>query len=347
MDARRLIGGALRRELTWQTSLAIVGTSLVHTPYYLDPRPIPILRAELKRQFRLVRFPPRSVASVRTVELRGGEASLPARLYYPAEPSQYQESGEVNNRHPVVVFFHGGGWVVGDPDTHDNLARHLCNEAAAIVVSVDYRLAPEHPFPAAVDDALVAMRSVAELAGSWGGDPTRISVAGDSAGGNLAAVVCRLCQKRAGPPIAAQVLFYPALDLASHETDSFRQFGEGYVLDRKLVDWFLANYIPNRASRGSSMASPLHWKSFAHLPPALIITAGCDVLRDEAQVFAEKLLDSGVPTELHEYPGVIHGFAAYDGWFPEAKQALVLAGSFLRRNFARVAVAAESNPEVP
>jgi acetyl esterase len=225
----------------------------------------------------------------RTVPGPAGE--IPVRVYTPKEGDP---------PYPVVVFFHGGGFVIGDLDTHDQVCRQLANGSRAMVIAVDYRLAPEHPWPAAPDDCLAATDWVLEHAAELGGDPSRVAVAGDSAGGNLAAVVAQARRER----LQAQVLIYPATDLSmSHP--SIIENGDGYLLTKEGMDWFMGHYAPDVED---ITCSPLANHELAGLPPTLIITAEYDPLRDEGEAYAEHLREAGVPVSLTRYDGMIHGF---------------------------------------
>jgi acetyl esterase len=223
---------------------------------------------------------------------------------------------------PALVYFHGGGWVVCDLDTHDNVCRTIARRAEAVVVAVDYRLAPEHKFPAAVDDSYAATLWVAANAGRLGIDPGRIAVGGDSAGGNLAAVVALKCRDHGGPAIALQVLVYPVMNLASFDTASYSEFAEGHNLTRSEMEWFRDCYLARPEDGFDPLASPLLAADLRGLPPALVITAECDVLRDEGEAYARRLEEAGVPVTSCRYPGVIHPFFSMPGVLPQARQAI-------------------------
>ncbi|HVZ24170.1 MAG TPA: alpha/beta hydrolase [Vicinamibacterales bacterium] len=235
---------------------------------------------------------------------------------------------------PLVLQFHGGGFVLCDLDTHDALARHYCRHADAIVVSVDYRLAPEHKFPAAVDDSYAALCWVAEHAGELGGDPTRIAVTGDSAGGNLAAVVCQLARDRRGPAVAFQALVYPNVELGAAEAEfpSRREFGGGeYFLSTRDMAWFTSLYLNDAATEvRDPRASPLRAADLRGLPPALVLTAGCDPLRDEGRAYADRLAAAGVPVEYRCYEGAIHVFLSFASVIPAGDEARSFVAGRLR-----------------
>lgn len=234
---------------------------------------------------------------------------------------------------PGLVFFHGGGWVVGSIASHDHLCRAVTDAAGLAVVSVDYRLAPEHPFPAAVDDAEAATAWVAANADALGIDPARLAVGGDSAGGNLAAVVARRARDRGGPRLAFQLLIYPITD-ADLDTPSYLENADGYLLTREAMAWYWDRYAPDPAARADPDASPLRAPSLAGLPPALVITAGFDPLRDEAEAYARRLRDAGVAVRLTRYPGMIHGFLRRHAFFDQGRAALSEVADALRSALA-------------
>jgi acetyl esterase len=206
-----------------------------------------------------------------------------------------------------LVYFHGGGWVIGSIATHDNLCRSIANAAGCVVISADYRLAPEHPFPAATQDAYAVTGWVAENARALGIEPGRIAVGGDSAGGNLAAVTALMARDRGGPKLALQILLYPITD---HDlnTSSYRDFADGPLLTRDAMAWFFKHYVPDGVLQDDPYISPLRANDLQHLPPALVITAECDPLCDEGNAYARRLESSGVPVKSICYPGMIHGF---------------------------------------
>lgn len=211
---------------------------------------------------------------------------------------------------PILVYYHGGGWVAGDLDTHDHLCRMLCAGSGCLVVSIDYRLAPEHRFPAAVDDSVAAYEWVVENASTLGGDPARIAVGGDSAGGNLSAVVCLVERDRGGRQPDFQLLIYPGTDMTMSQP-SVEENAEGYLLEKEQMVWFNDHYVPNPQDRSDPRASPLLADSHEGLAPALVISAEFDPLRDESTAYVEKLLAAGVPAQLSEYEGAIHAFVQF------------------------------------
>ena len=291
------------------------------------------MRASRHDSIGLVTGPPVKMAQVHDQQIPGPNAPLPIRIYTPVDSSSPL---------PIIVYYHGGGWVLGDLDSHDNLCRSLAAKTGALVVAVDYRLAPENIFPAALDDANDALRWVREHASALNGDPARIAVAGDSSGGNLAAAVSLLVRDQKRPNLAAQVLLYPAVDLSNLDRPSALQFADGYMLTRERMAWFIQQYVPDASLRRDPRVSPLLASNHGGLPPTLIITAEFDPLRDEGEAYARILDKAGVDTRVRRFDGVLHGFASMDRWLPEADQATDLIASFLKQQFA-VAAPASSN----
>lgn len=222
---------------------------------------------------------------------------------------------------PVVVYAHGGGWVSGDLDGYDQMCRILAMQGPFIVVSVDYRLAPEHPFPAAMDDVFAATCWAAEYATDIGGDPTRLAVMGSSAGGNLVAATTLRARDGGGPVIALQILVYPALD-PSMGTPSMTEFATGHVLEKDMVSWYWDQYVPDPRDRTLELAAPARAQVLVGLPPALVIMAECDPLRDEGENYAARLARAGVSVDVTRYPGQLHGFLGMLDVVEDARPAL-------------------------
>lgn len=254
----------------------------------------------------------------------GPAADIPIRIYTPVATS-----GAL----PVLVFFHGGGWVIGNIATHDKLCRTLANESCCVVVSVDYRLAPEAPFPAAVDDCYAALEWVEKNASEIGGDANRIAVGGDSAGGNLAAVMALKARNDKGPEIGFQLLIYPVTD-ARMNTKSYQDFAEGYLLEKRSMEWFFDQYAPEGLDRAQRYLSPLRAQRLKNLPPAYIITAGHDVLRDEGKAYADALKEAGCDVTYVNYEGMVHGFFNMQAVLDTAKTAIKDAARALEKAFA-------------
>jgi len=270
--------------------------------------------------------PPIAVQRVEDRTLPGLAAGVPVRLYWPRETKPGESL-------PIVVNFHGGGWVIGDLDTHDRIARYYCTHADAIVLNVDYRLAPEHKFPAAVDDAYLAVCWAAEHAAELGGDSSRIAVAGDSAGGNLATVVCQMSKANRGPQIVFQALAYPATDMdLTKGYPSRASFGGGeYFLSVREMEWFVAQYLSDvRKQVADPRASPLMSDDLAGLPPALVVTAGFDPLQDEGRAYADALSAAGVAVEYRCFPSTIHAFLSFAPIIPAGEEGLSFVASRLR-----------------
>jgi acetyl esterase len=220
---------------------------------------------------------------------------------------RYRPLGVEAGNLPTLIYYHGGGFVIGTIETHDSTCRRVANRSRCQVISIDYRLSPEHPFPAPIDDGIAAFRHVRDNAAAFGADAARLAVGGDSAGGTIAAVVCQAMRdaQEAGP--AFQMLIYPATD-SSRDTGSRRAFAEGYFLTKNLMDWFWDAYVPAGTDLTDLRLSPLLAKDFTGLPPAFVLTAGFDRLRDEGRAYADRLIDAGVKTTYVNYPGTIHGF---------------------------------------
>jgi len=220
---------------------------------------------------------------------------------------RYQPLGVSGGTLPTLIYYHGGGFVIGNIETHDSTCRRLANRSRCQVISIDYRLSPEHPFPAPIDDGIAAFRHIRDEAAAFGADAARLAVGGDSAGGAMAAVVCQAMRdaKEAGP--AFQMLIYPATD-SSKESASRQACAEGYFLTKGLMDWFWKAYVPAGTDLADLRLSPLLAKDFTGLPPAFVLTAGYDPLRDEGRAYADRLIDAGVKTTYVNYPGTIHGF---------------------------------------
>ncbi|MDE0037882.1 MAG: alpha/beta hydrolase [Gammaproteobacteria bacterium] len=248
---------------------------------------------------------------------------VPARVYRPHGDGPF----------PVAMMFHGGGWVIGDLETADSQSREVCRGADTVVVSVDYRLAPEHRFPAAAEDCYSATLWATEHAGVHDGDPGSLAVVGDSAGGNLAAVVAQMARDRGGPRIGFQLLVYPVTDGVNFDTASYRDNAEGFLLTAEAMHWFWDHYVPVPDHRRNPYASPLLASDLSALPPALIMTAEYDPLRDEGEAYGRALADDGVAAKIVRYDGLIHGFFAHTRTIDAARGAMSAACAALRSAF--------------
>lgn len=320
---RRLAGRPLMRDgltLDPEAQLALRLLSLDPRPSF-ETLPVEEARAAVRHEAKMFAGPTIPLDLVETVSVAGADGPLEARRYV---PPGYRPPG------PAVVFFHGGGWVVGDLDTHDQSCRFLARHSTVQVVAIDYRLAPEHPFPAAADDAVAAFRDVVRRAGGWGIDPTRVGVAGDSAGGHLSAAVCLQSVSREGPRPAFQLLIYPATD-ATRETRSYGLFSAGFFLTLRQMRWYYDHFLPPDVDRANPLVSPLladrDW--LAELPPAYVATAGFDPLRDEGEAFAATLAEAGVAVTVRRHPGLIHGFANLVGFGRAGRLAMAEAAGAL------------------
>lgn len=279
---------------------------------------------EVMSASRILKKKPQPVAEVRDASFRGPGGEVKLRIYRPVKDELL----------PVAIYYHGGGWVLGGLDSHDNQCRAISNAARVAVVSVDYRLAPEHKFPAAVDDCYAALVWVHANAGGFGGDASRIALAGDSAGGNLAAVVAILARDRKGPRIAQQTLIYPATDSAHLTTESHRNFARGYYLTKDYIEKFRELYVPGPGMWSDPRVSPLLAPDLRGLPPALVITAEFDPLRDEGESYAQRMQKSGVPVRVQRFTGMIHGFLGMERIFPQSGKAVELIAVEMKKHLA-------------
>jgi acetyl esterase len=264
---------------------------------------------------------PEAVYEVADLKICGPGGDLPLRLYRPSSERPL----------PALLYFFGGGWVLGAIDTADGVSRSLANSAGVLVAVVGYRLAPEHPFPAAVEDCYAAVRWVAEHADEIGADPARLAVGGDSAGGNLAAAVALLARAD-GPALVGQLLVYPNTDQLADDR-SMRDVDDPFLFNHHSVAWYRQHYLRNPGDAANPLASPLRAESLAGLPPALVITAEYDPLRDQGEAYARRLADEGVRVELSRYPGMAHGFFTMAGAVDASRSAIAQAASRLREWF--------------
>jgi acetyl esterase len=280
-------------------------------------------RAMAERRIGLM-APPAAVGAVTEHTVAGPGGPLALRIYTPVTPGP----------HSMLAFFHGSGFVLCSLDTHDGMCRNLCAGAECAVVSVDYRLAPEHKFPAALDDCVFATRWAAAHATEFGADPGRLIVAGDSAGGNLAAAVAlRLRDEGDSPRLSGQLLIYPVTDYYTPGTPSYAENAEGYGLTRETMKWFWGHYLNDSGEAENPYATPLRTKDLAALPPVFVMTAEYDPLRDEGERYAERLRAAGVPTALSRRDGMNHGFLFWVGVVDQADSAMVEACAWIRRAF--------------
>jgi acetyl esterase len=289
---------------------------------------VPVATARRNRRLEaeiVAERPPPPMARVEAVEIPGPAGAIAARRYVP--------HGAPAEAAPLLVYFHGGGWVIGDLDTHDGPCRFLAVNSGVQVLAIDYRLAPEHPFPAAAEDAIAAYAWASANAAELGCDPARIAVGGDSAGANLAAVASLLARDAGLRLPAMQLLIYP-VTVAGEELPSRRTFGEGFLLSRPDMDFFEGHYLPAGADRSDPRVSILRADDLGGLPPAYLAIAGFDPLRDEGVAFAESLEAAGVPVSLRLHPGLVHTFANLAAICPSARQAMLEAVGALRMGLA-------------
>ncbi|GMP01656.1 alpha/beta hydrolase [Bradyrhizobium sp. TM239] len=266
---------------------------------------------------------PPELARVTTLSIPAQHGVIPARLYVPKAPRRH------DGLSPALVFFHGGGWVIGDLDSHDVVCRQLAVDGALIVISVDYRLAPEHKFPAAIEDAIAATQWIAANARELGIDASRLSIGGDSAGGNLTAVVALAAREAGGPALAGQLLIYPATDFAmTHGSHSEPE--TSVLLTHSVIRWFRDHYLNGAADIHDWRASPARAQNLAGLPPAYVLTAGADPLRDEGDEYAERLRQAGVSVTTKHYPGQFHGFFTMGKLLQQANVAVGEIGAWLK-----------------
>ena len=298
-------------------------TAALGLPWPWEVGPIEARRLTEERA-PLLAGPAEEIASVEDRIIETREGSVPVRIYRPsASPSEAL---------PALLWYHGGGWVVGSLDTHDVPCRALANRASCVVISVAYRLAPEHPYPAAVADSWTALLWVVDHAAEIGVDPTRVAVGGDSAGGNLAAVMTLRAAERGHPELAAQLLIYPVTDV-DLDTETYRTNGTDYGLTRDLMRWYIEEYAPDARTHRDQELAPLKARTVQGLPPALVVTCEFDPLRDEGEAYARRLTDAGIPTTLVREAGMIHGYFRWAGVTDRAAKTCDDCATLLRRAF--------------
>jgi acetyl esterase/lipase len=287
----------------------------------VEGRGVEQAREENREEVPVIAGPPRPMARVEELTISGAAGDIPARLYVAMGAPQPPQ--------PLLVYYHGGGWVIGDLETHDNVCRFLAEFGGCRVLAVDYRLAPEHPFPAPTEDALAAFTWATEHAGELGVDPARIAVGGDSAGGNLATGVCLQARDRNGTKPALQLLLYPPTDVVGEQA-SRETFAEGFLLTRNDMRWFEDHYLPEGCDEADPRASMMRAPDLSGLPPAYVATAGFDPLRDEAEIYAARMRDAGVRVALQRHADLIHGFANLTAICPSARTAMLEVAGALR-----------------
>lgn len=320
LEGHRISRGAR----TMDPKAQIVGEFVksIRVPGYFPP--LPELRQQLRTMVSLMDEPAPPLPRLEDFTIPGPAGSIRVRLY--------DSVGVTATAPPVVAYFHGGGWVQGDLETHHGLCARLALRGNALVVAVDYRLAPEHKFPAAVEDCVAAYRWLRSHAGEIGGDPGRVAVAGDSAGGNLAAVVSQWAVGARVPAPTCQVLIYPALDFAL-DTASHRELEDAHIIPRDRIVWYREQYAAE-VDWTDVRASPLRDRDLTGQPPTLVITAGFDPLRDEGHAYADRLRAAGVDVAYREYPGQIHAFVSLAKAIPQGLACTLAIGDYLRERLA-------------
>jgi acetyl esterase len=320
---RRLLGPPPRldgQELAPDIQMLLRLAALEGEFSLVEGREVERARAENRVGAAVTSGPPRPMARVEELTIPGPGGEIPARFYVPHEAPPAPG--------PLLVYYHGGGWVIGDLETHDGLCRFLAAFGGCRVLSVDYRLAPEHPFPAPFEDAVAAFGWAAEHAGELGADPNRIAVGGDSAGANLSAAVC-LATRDPGARPALQLLLYPPTDVVGDQA-SRATFAEGFLLTRKDMEWFEAHYLPDGCAPEDPRVSMMRALDVSSLPPAYVATAGFDPLRDEGETYAARMREAGVKVALRRYPALIHGFANLTAISPSSRAAMLEVCGALR-----------------
>jgi acetyl esterase len=317
LDGHRISQGGR----TMDPKAQIVGEFVrsIRVPGYVPP--LPELRQQGRTMVALLDEPAPALARIEDISIPGPAGPLPARVY--------DAPGETRSPRPVLGYFHGGGWVQGDLETHHGLCARLALHSGVLVVAVDYRLAPEHKFPAAVEDCLAAYRWLRSHAREIGGDPARVGVGGDSAGGNLSAVVSQLAAEAGETVPSCQVLIYPAVDFGL-DTPSHHELEDGPIIPRDRILWYSEQYLRGEADRTDRRAAPLRAPALRGQPAALVVTAGFDPLRDEGRAYADRLRAEGVEVVYREYPGQIHAFVSLTKAIPEGMACTLMIGDYLR-----------------
>lgn len=270
---------------------------------------------------------PEPFSNIKNITIPGPVVKIPIRIYTP----------EQSRHSPIILFFHGGGWAAGSIDTVDSICRLIAKKGSAIVVSVEYRLAPENPFPAGLDDCYAALCWTYDNAQSISGDPSRIAVVGNSSGANLATAVALLARGNNASPITAQVLMYPVTNCWSTDTESYSKFGREFYLTKKQMESFIDGYVPHQEDRKNPLASPLLAENLKGLPRALVITAEFDPLRDEGEAYVKRMQEAGVSVVHTRYKRMIHGFVGMGRFLPQADQAIDEMTGYLKKQFGESA----------
>ncbi len=288
--------------------------------------PAQVLRREnretVRRIEKIIQYPPEKLFEIKDVQIPVGDTNIGARIYKPTSETNL----------PVLIYYHGGGFVIGNLESHDNNCRRLAKHNNMIVVSVDYRLAPEYKFPTGPNDCYAALLWIHENIAEYGGNPAQLAVGGDSAGANLSTVVCMMVKEKGGPKISLQVLIYPCTD-ATLSCHTIETNGVGYILTKELMQWFLGHYIEEGTDLKTPYLSPLFADDLSDLPPALLITAEFDPLRDEGEKYAKKLKAAGVPVVYKEYKGMVHAFFVMTKFLKSARDLEIQIGEEIKKAF--------------
>ncbi len=291
----------------------------------VDKLSVDFAREMIESGYAQMNCPVKDVYSIENRNIQTSGGGLPIRIYKPSGKDSL----------PVLLFIHGGGWLLFRLDAYDSICTHLCAEAECIVVSVDYRRSPEYKFPSALDDCIDAVHWVVNNGTSFGGDPANIIVAGDSAGGNLAATAALRLRNEKGPSLSGQVLIYPVTTYFEPATSSMKEYADGYSLTYDALKWFWDHYLENKSHAANPYVSPMKADDLSHLPDALVIVSGFDPLRDEGIDYANRLEEAGCNVTLSEYGDMIHGFISYLGYIDRANEAITEISRWLRREFMK------------
>ncbi|HWA52936.1 MAG TPA: alpha/beta hydrolase [Solirubrobacterales bacterium] len=321
---RRLIGPPPRldgQQLAPDIQMLLELDRRAGTTSLVEGRTVEQARAENRVGAKVVSGPPRPMARVERLTVAGASGELAARLYVALDSPQPPQ--------PLLVYFHGGGWVIGDLDTHDGVCRFLADHGGCRVLSVDYRLAPEFPFPLPLEDAVAAFAWAHENAAALGADPDRLAVGGDSAGGNISTALCLQNRDAGNPQPAMQLLLYPVTDAVGGQ-QSRDTFAKGFLLTREDMKWFENHYIPDGIDDADPRTSVMRAEDVSGLPPAYVATAGFDPLRDEGEIYAARMREAGAQVVLQRHPGMIHGFANLTAICPSARTAMLEVAGALR-----------------
>lgn len=288
-----------------------------------DEETIKEIRDRLNKDSLKFSKSPIPFSNIKDINIEVSSSKIPIRIYTP-------EDGEM---FPIIIYSHGGSWIAGNLDTHDNVCRKLSKNTKAIVISVDYRLAPENPFPQALDDVYNVLQWTNANAKSINGDVNRVAMVGDSAGGNLSAAVCLMSKDKNGPKVTCQVLIYPSTNLYELNTKSWSDFSNDFNISKEEMEKYISLYVPQKEDRKNPYVSPLLSNEFKQLPDTLVITAEIDPLRDEGEAYSNKLKNSGIKTQVITFNGVTHGFITMDKITSKADEALNEISSYLQNEF--------------